>query len=84
MKFIMSDYGYVTSPFKTAMKVVAWGGIFKLLRSLGFDSKESILLDYVATGGPGRQPYSYSAPSHHRLFENLSTGLPIYYIQVCI
>jgi hypothetical protein len=37
MKFIMSDYGYVTSPFKTATMVVARGGIFKLLRSLGID-----------------------------------------------
>jgi hypothetical protein len=34
-------------------------GIFKLLRSPGIDTKESILPDYVV-GEPVRQPYPYS------------------------
>jgi hypothetical protein len=43
------------------------GGIFKLLRSPRIDSKESTSPALVPVG-PLRQPYSYSAPSPHRLF----------------
>jgi hypothetical protein len=43
-------------------KVKSREGIFKLLRSRGIDSKESIHSAYVKSGGPVRQPYSFSVP----------------------
>ncbi len=53
---------------------VARARIFKLLRSPRTDSKEPIPPGCVAWRGPVRQPYSYSVPSPHRLFENSSSG----------
>jgi hypothetical protein len=44
----------------------ARNGIFRPLRSLGTDSKESIPPAYVASR-PVRQPYSYSVASSHTL-----------------
>jgi hypothetical protein len=50
-----------------SLKIPAQGaGIFKLLMSLGINSNESIPPDYVATGGPVEQPYSYSVPSPYK------------------
>jgi hypothetical protein len=48
-------------------------GIFKLLRSLSIDSKESTPPAYVAWRAGIRQSCSYSVPSPDRLFKNSST-----------
>jgi hypothetical protein len=48
-------------PF-AALEEMSSAGNFKLLRSPGIDSMESILLAYVAWWA-GTQPYYYSAPS---------------------
>ncbi len=45
-----------------------WDSIFKLLRSPGIDSKDSI------PPRQRRQPFSFSVPSRHRLFYNSNIG----------
>jgi hypothetical protein len=50
---------------------VARDGNFKLLWSLGIDSKESIPPAYVACRA-GTTSLSYSVPGHHRLLKNSS------------
>ncbi len=51
----------------------SWVRIFKLLRSPGIYSKESIPPAHVAGRG-GTTTYSYSVPSPHRLFKILVLG----------
>jgi hypothetical protein len=41
------------------------------------DSKESITPASVASGGPVRQPYTYSVPSPHKVLESSNSGGPV-------